>query len=76
MPVALSEADQLSPEQVADELRSWAAAVPGVLAVAAGPDGVVAPDELSDVLEVIELQQQVIDALEVRWLSVSVRCSG
>lgn len=62
--------EHMSPEQALEEARSLSDAMPGIVTcarVAAGEDAqdvVEPPTEVDDLRELVELQQQVLDAVE------------
>lgn len=72
MPERRDAAESLSPDQVLEELQSFADAMPGMLVcarVAAGEDVfdvVEPPVEPGDLEELVEMQLELIDALEAR----------
>ena len=58
--------ERLTPEQVAEELESLAAAVPAMLAVARGPESVEPPVEDGELDELLELADRVTAEQERR----------
>ena len=72
LPTPAYEREQLSPEQVIEELESLAETVPRMLA-ARGPDHVEPPVEVDDLRETLDLAMKVNDRLEARLAASSPR---